>query len=102
MTEDRATHTIGESILSFLMRAVFWGAFACIAVGLGLWLSHADDATALILLTSGLIGLLTMPLLKLVSILVSAAAGRDWLTVGATIAVMIILGALTVRDALTL
>jgi uncharacterized membrane protein len=89
-----------ERVLSRLMLGLFWAAFACLAAGLALWLSHTADARALILLTAGLMGLLAMPLLKLVAIMVSAAAARDRLTLGATIAVMVILGALTLRDAL--
>jgi hypothetical protein len=86
-------------VLAILMRLVFWAAFAGVAAGLGVWLSHTADPAAMVLLTAGLFGLLAMPILKLVAILVASAAARDWLTLGATIAVMVILGALTLREA---
>jgi hypothetical protein len=90
---------VGGTALAWLMRGVFWAAFACIAAGLAAWLSHAADDTAMLVLTIGLVGLFAMPLLKLVSILVEAAAARDGLTLAATLMVMAILGALTLRDA---
>jgi hypothetical protein len=89
----------GGTALAWLTRGVFWAAFACIATGLGIWLSHAADDTAMVILTVGLVGLLGMPLLKLVSILVEAIAARDWVTFGATLTVIAILAALTLRDA---
>jgi hypothetical protein len=95
-----AHDTIAERALSLLMLAVFRAAFACLATGLVVWLSHTADATALRLLTAGLIGLLAMPMLKLLAIVASALASRDWLTLGATLAVIVILLALTLRDAL--
>lgn len=100
MKDQAGRATAAERALYRLMLIVLWAAFACLAAGLAVWLSHTADAPALTLLTVGLMGVLAMPLLKLVTIVVSSAAARDWLTLGATIVVILILGALTLRDAI--
>jgi uncharacterized membrane protein len=51
------------------------------------------------LLDAGLAGLLSLPVLRLVAAIVSAARTRDWTTLAATLAVLVILFALTLRDA---
>ena len=53
-------------------------------------------------LSAGLLGLLLMPLLRLAWTLATAIRQRDWLMFVATLAVLAILGALTLRDAATL
>jgi len=58
----------------------------------------ASDAGALCL-SGGLLGLLLMPLLRLASTLATAIRRRDWLLCMATLAVLAILGALTLRHA---
>ena len=89
-----------ERVTSAVMLAAFWVAFATLAVGLALWIAvPASDAGALCL-SGGLLGLLLlMPLLRLASALATAIRRRDWLMFMATLAVLAILGALTLRDA---
>ena len=60
----------------------------------------ASDAAALCL-SAGLLGLLLLPLLRLAWTLATAIRQRDWLMFMATLAVLAILGALTLRDAAT-
>ena len=81
------------------MQALFLGAMACLAAGVVLWLVRPGSGLAASLLAIGLLGLLAMPILKLVAILVTSARERDWVTLAATLAVMAILFALTIRDA---
>ena len=72
-----------------------------LAVGLALWIAvPASDAGALCL-SGGLLGLLLMPLLRLASTLATAIRRRDWLLFMATLAVLAILGALTLRHSAT-
>ena len=88
-----------ERLLSMLMLAVFWSSFACLAGGLALWVAnHSSDAGPL-LLVGGLLGLLVMPLLRLAAALAASIRERDWLTLAATLSVLMILFALTLRDA---
>jgi hypothetical protein len=89
-------------IMSAVMVVVFWTAFAALAAGLLLWLAvPASDAGALAL-AGGLLGLLLIPMLRLIWALATAWARRDWLMFGATVMVLAILVALTLRDAATL
>ena len=62
---------------------------------------HGSQAGALLLM-GGMLGLLLMPLLRLFETLVSAIRQGDRLTFAATLAVLAILGALTIRDAVKL
>jgi len=88
-----------ERVTSAVMLVAFWVAFATLAVGLALWTAvPASDAGALCL-SGGLLGLLLMPLLRLASTLATAIRRRDWLLFMATLAVLAILGALTLRHA---
>ena len=81
------------------MLVAFWMAFTALAAGLALWIAvPASDAGALCL-TAGLLGLLLMPMLRLAWALATAIRQRDWLMFMATLAVLAILGALTLRDA---
>jgi len=91
-----------ERILSVLALAVFWAAFLCLAAGLVGWLSFPAHPSGQVLLTAGLTGLLAMPILRLVTAIAEAARARDWILLGATLAVMAILCALTLRDAATM
>jgi Protein of unknown function (DUF1634) len=91
-----------ERIVSALMLAVFWAAFSGLGAGLVLWLAApASDAGALAM-AAGLLGLLLMPMLRVVWAMATALAVRDWLMLGATVTVLAILIALTLRDAATL
>ena len=93
--EESAVERIG-SVLTF---AAFCAAFACLGAGLALGLALPSDPTGSRLLVAGLLGLLGMPILKLVTIIAAAIRQRDWLTLGATVTVLAILFALTIRDA---
>ena len=99
MRSSAADESAVERVLSMLMLAAFWSAFLCLAAGLALWVrNHGSDAGAL-LLVGGLLGLLVMPLLRLVAALIASIRDRDWLTLTATLTVLVILFALTLRDA---
>ena len=88
-----------ERIIEALMLIVFWIAFTTLGVGLVLWLAFPASDTGMTSLAAGLLGLLLMPLLRLVWALAAAIKQRDWLMLGATLIVMGILLALTLRDA---
>ena len=91
-----------ERIIGAVMVVVFWTSFTALAAGLALWLAApASDAGALAL-AGGLLGLLLIPMLRLIWALATASARRDWLMFGATLTVLAILIALTLRDAATL
>ena len=88
-----------ERIVSALMLVVFWTSFSALGAGLILWLAApATDAGALAM-AAGLLGLLLLPMLRVVWALATALAVRDWLMLGATLAVLAILIALTLLDA---
>jgi Protein of unknown function (DUF1634) len=90
-----------ERITGAVILVAFWMAFGTLTVGLTLWIAApASDAGALCL-SAGLLGLLLMPLLRLASTLATAIRQRDWLLFMATLAVLTILGALTLRHAAT-
>jgi uncharacterized membrane protein len=99
MTAPLATESAFERIVSILILVAFWSAFICLGSGLATWLAVPGAAIALELLESGLLGLLALPLLRLVAAVASASRNRDWMTVAATLAVLGILFALTLRDA---
>ena len=83
--------------MSAVIVVVFWTSFIALAAGLPLWLAvPAGDAGALAL-ASGLLGLLLIPMLRLLWALAAASARRDWLMLGATLTVLAILIALTLR-----
>lgn len=91
-----------ERIMSAVMLAVFWISFTALAGGLILWLTLAARDAGLLTLAGGLLGLILMPLLRVIATLATAAARRDWLMLAATMMVLGILIALTLRDAATL
>ena len=100
-TNDAAVETSFERIVSALMVVVFWAAFTALGTGLILWLvKPAIDAGA-VAMTAGLLGLLLMPMLRVVWAMATALAQRDWLMLAATLTVLAILIALTLRDAAT-
>ena len=99
MTEPHGPASAFERSVSVLMLGVFWAAFGCLAAGLTVWLSMPAATLGMNLLTTGLVGLLAMPLLRLTETIASAARSRDWMTMAATLAVLGILFALTLRDA---
>ncbi len=101
-TDTGARETSFERIVSAVMLVVFWSAFSALGAGLILWVATpATDAGALAM-AAGLLGLLLMPMLRVVWALATALAERDWLMLGATLTVLAILIALTLRDAATL
>ena len=91
-----------ERILSILILVIFWSAFLCLAAGLASWLAAPNATLVIELFETGLLGLLALPLLRLVAALGSASRDRDWMTMAATLAVLGILCALTLRDAATI
>jgi hypothetical protein len=97
--EGRATETSAERVMAAVMVVVFWTSFLALAAGLALWLAVPGSDAAALALASGLLGLLLIPMLRLIWVLAGASARRDWLTFGATLAVLAILIALTLRDA---
>ena len=99
MTASAASEWFLERVLGTAMLAVFWAAFSSLAAGLLLSVGRPGDDLGALLLNAGLLALLTMPILRLMTAVVSAARCRDWLTMGATLAVLGILFALTLRDA---
>lgn len=91
--------SVFERITALFMIVLFWTSFSCLAAGLAVWLSNPTHTSAALLLFAGLMGLLTIPIVRLVSVIAASLRARDWLTFWATIAVMAILFALTLRDA---
>jgi hypothetical protein len=88
-----------ERVISAVMLVAFWMAFITLAVGLALWIAIPSSEAGPICLNAGLLGLLVMPLLRLAWTLAEAIRQRDWLIFTATLAVLAILGALTLRHA---
>ena len=88
-----------ERILARAILGAFWIAFSALASGLVLWVSQQPHAAGNRLLTSGLLGLLVIPLLRVAAAIASAVRTRDRVTIAAALAVLAILLALTLRDA---
>ena len=88
-----------ERVMSAVMLAAFWTSFTALAGGLVLWLTLAARDAGLLTLAGGLLGLILMPLLRVIATLATAAARRDWLMLAATMTVLAILIALTLREA---
>jgi uncharacterized membrane protein len=100
MTTNATTvETSFERIVSALMVVVFWIAFSALGAGLALWLATSATDTGAVAMAAGLLGLLLMPILRVVWAIATAVARRDWLMLAATVAVLVILMALTLRDA---
>jgi hypothetical protein len=102
MNSDPAADSSFERIMSAVMLVVFWMSFSALAAGVILWLTFPARDAGLLALAGGLLGLILMPLLRVVATLATAAARRDWLMLAATLTVLAILIALTLRDAATL
>ena len=88
-----------ERVASLVMVVLFWAAFGCLAAGLALWLVDPVGRPGALLLVAGLMGLLTIPIVRLLGVVATSLRQRDWVTLWATLAVMAILFALTLRDA---
>jgi uncharacterized membrane protein len=101
-TDTGARETSFERIVSAVMLVVFWSAFSALGAGLILWAATPAIDAGSLAMAAGLLGLLLMPMLRVVWALAKALAQRDWLMLGATLAVLAILIALTLRDAATL
>jgi hypothetical protein len=97
----RPTESSFQRIVSALMLVVFWASFTALGVGLVLWLAAPATDAGSLAMAGGLLGLLLMPLLRVVWALATALASRDWLMLAATLTVLAILIALTLRDAAT-
>jgi len=97
----RPTESSFQRIVSALMLAVFWASFTALGVGLVLWLAAPATDAGSLAMAGGLLGLLLMPMLRVVWALATALASRDWLMLAATLTVLAILMALTLRDAAT-
>ena len=99
------TSSIDESSLErvtlAVMRFTFWTASAALGAGLALWIALPAGDYGALWLNAGLICFLLMPLLRLVRILATAIRQGDWLLFVAALAVLGILGVLTLRDAAT-
>ena len=90
-----------QRIVSTLMLVVFWASFTALGAGLALWLAAPASDAGSLAMAGGLLGLLLMPMLRVVWALATALASRDWLMLAATLTVLAILIALTLRDAAT-
>jgi len=90
-----------ERVTGGVMQVAFWMSFALLAEGLTLWIARPASDSGALSLSAGLLGLLLIPLLRLVWTLATAIRQRDWLLFMATLAVLGILGALTLRHAAT-
>lgn len=90
-----------ERVISAVTLIAFWMAFTMLAVGLALWIAIPSSEAGPLCLNAGLLGLLLMPVLRLAWTLAEAIRQRDWLMFTATLAVLTILGALTLRHAAT-
>jgi hypothetical protein len=88
-----------ERVTAAVMLVAFWTSFVLLAAGLALWIARPANDTGALWLSAGLLGLLLIPLLRLAWTLATAIRQRDWLLFMATLAVLAILGALTLRDA---
>ena len=100
-TNATPVETSFERIVSVLMLLVFWSAFSALGAGLVLWLATSATDTGAIAMAAGLLGLLLLPILRVVWAMATALARRDWLMLGATLAVLAILIALTLRDSVS-
>ena len=98
-TNATPVETSFERIVSALMVVVFLIAFSALGAGLALWLATSATDTGAVAMAAGLLGLLLMPILRVVWAIATAVARRDWLMLAATVAVLVILMALTLRDA---
>ena len=97
----RPTESSFQRIVSALMLVVFWASFTALGVGLVLWLAAPATDAGSLAMAGGLLGLLLMPMLRVVWALATALGSRDWLMLAATLTVLAILMALTLRDAAT-
>ena len=88
-----------ERALDAALLTAFRLALVCMVAGLTWTLSAPADVRGAYVLTAGLLALMATPALRLLSILAAATRDRDWVTFGATVAVIVILVALTLRDA---
>ena len=97
----RPTDSSFQRIVSALMLVAFWASFTALGAGLVLWLAAPATDAGSLAMAGGLLGLLLMPMLRVVWALSTALASRDWLMLAATLTVLAILIALTLRDAAT-
>ena len=97
----RPTDSGFQRIVSALMLIVFWASFTALGAGLVLWFASPAADTGPLAMAGGLLGLLLMPMLRVVWAMATALASRDWLMLAATLTVLAILMALTLRDAAT-
>ena len=77
-----------QRIVSTLMLVVFWASFTALGAGLVLWLAAPASDAGSLAMASGLLGLLLMPMLRVVWALATALATRDWLMLAATVALL--------------
>ena len=98
MTQS-ANDSIVERFVGLTILVVFWAAFGSLAVGLAVWTRDHSSEPAALMLGGGLIGLMALPGLRLVAVLAAAHRERDQMLLASTLAVLAILIALTLRDA---
>jgi Protein of unknown function (DUF1634) len=89
-----------ERVLATITLIAFWAAFISLGAGLAVRVATPGGAAGESLLRTGLIGLMTLPILRVAATIATASRTRDWLLLKATLAVLAILLALTVRDAM--
>jgi hypothetical protein len=99
MIDGSAAESAFERIVALALLTVFWVAFLCLGAGLALWTVTPADTSTVRLMTTGLIGLLAMPMLRVAATLTTAVRTRDSILLAATAIVAAILLALTLRDA---
>jgi uncharacterized membrane protein len=74
-----------EIHLGRLLQAGVLTSAACLAVGLGIWMSNASPRISTPLLTAGLLILMATPILRVVVSLIEYMRMRDWFFVGTTL-----------------
>ena len=92
----RPEHTPGESGLETRLEAVLKGALLastlCLAAGLGLWLFRGGSEADAALLRTGLLLLMSTPVLRVVISAAEAIRVRDWFHLGTIATVAAFLG----------
>ena len=97
---ERPADSSFERIIAAVTLIAFWSSFTSLAAGLSLWFAFPGSDTGSVCLSAGLLGLLLIPVLRLVSAIGTAIARRDWMLLASAMLVLLILVALTLRDAL--
>jgi uncharacterized membrane protein len=92
---------IGRRVLAALfifVRVALWGSAICLGLGILEVLIGWESQPVL---TTGLLTLLSIPIVRVLIAILEAVRDRDWLTLGSTLAVLAILVGGTLRYAFT-